>query len=267
MPIAIQHGMSTKISQQTNGRIRATLPKATVDETGFHDLDEDDQRTEFRILCDGNVPALEIRFGPGVSDGPATTSPLVFASTGQVQLEFPTFMGRAWDLDGCELAWEDGTIEIDDDSTVTIIAPIDGWESTLDVDMWTLVENQTAKSTIQRSGEDVQNTVAMLPMAAVRKLGIERGDDTRVKPTFDCQSGRIVVVLTPTDTTRSEDSTGRSVLFAGPSNDQPRISAAEIAVSLGVTDILERGESVPMRWVTQDGDLIGFVTSDAHAGV
>ncbi|WP_440767580.1 hypothetical protein [Natronorubrum sp. DTA7] len=261
MSIALKQEMSTKISEQTNGRIRTTLPKATVEETGFHDLESDHQKTEVRIGCGGvdERPLLTVRFGPGVPDGPATTKPNVSSSTGQVLIEFPIFLAHAWGIVDCHAAWGDGSITTDDEGTVTVTAPIDGWDSDLEMDMWELAASETHRSTIQRVGEDVENTIAMLPMPAVREIGIERGGKTRVDPSFHCLEGRVVLVLSPTDATREEDKIGRSVVFAGPSNSQPRIAAGEIAAGLGGDAALERGESVPMRWVVRDGDLIGFV--------
>ncbi|AGB31805.1 hypothetical protein Natpe_1955 [Natrinema pellirubrum DSM 15624] len=222
------------------------------------------QSPQFRIGCDGDSPKQTIRFGPEVADGLATTSPLVFVSTGQVQLEFPTFMARAWRLVDCAAAWDEGSVTIDEETgSRTVTAPIEEWESPVDLDLFSLAKSEPYRSTIQRAGDERQNTISMLPMEGVRKIGIERGGSTLVEPSFACVDGQAVVVLSWVD---KLSPTSQSIVFAGPSNSQPRIAAGEITVGLGVSELLERGESIPMRWVVQGEELVGFVADEIDVG-
>lgn len=263
MAIAQHTAMSTTISQQTNGRIRTTLSKSVVEKTGFHDFDE--HRTQFRVQCGDNAVTLEVAFGPGIdADGARTTTPLVSSSTGQVQLEFPIFMARAWRLVDCSVAWEDGTIETDSDGTVMIAAPIPDWEPPVGVDFFELVQRESESAVVTRSGGEVENTYAMLPTDMVRRLGIESGDDeSRLEPAFTCFQGRPIVVLEPTDADRDQKPHSRAVTFAGPENSQPRIAASEIVAELGIADYvreLKYGESVRLNWVVKDEEyLLGFL--------
>lgn len=247
---------TTKISKQSNDRIRTTLPRALAREIEIYDREA--QHIRYAIRCDGGGGiALEATIGPDVDPRSINVvSPIVHKS-GQVELELPAFQMEAWGLVDAEVRWP-APDDVDvDGSTATIRASIPGWEPTYDVDMFGAAAGFPYGSTISMSGGERKNIESAFPINPAEEIGLT-DPDTRAEITFDCVDGRKVLVATPTDRDRGEVRNSLAVHLAGAGGRQARFNAGRVAAELDVHDELEEG-SVRLRWLNQNGQLIGFV--------
>jgi hypothetical protein len=252
--------MSTTISKRSNGRYRTTLPRGLARDVGLED--RDDPKIRFGTRCADSSIALELTLGPAVDpSGMNVMSPTIH-STGQVEIELPRFTAEAWNLDGVEIDWPDGDeVEVDEDGNVTIVAPLVDWEPAYDVDMFTVSGGFAYGSTISKSGDTRTNVESHFPINPAEDVGLAESQQ-RAEITFDCVDGRKVMVATPTEKERSELRNSVSINLAGANKRQARFNAARIAAEFGVTDVLDAGESVRLRWFSQNDEHLVAFTRD-----
>lgn len=250
--------MSTKIRKVSSGRFRTTFPRDLSRKVSL--ADRDDPSAKFAIRCSEDGIALEMTLGPSVGDGMNVMSPLIHSS-GQVEFELPSFQAQAWNLVDVEVDWPDAEdVDVDEDGSVTIVAPLNHWFPKYPVDMFSASGGFAYGSTISKSGDEGSNIESHFPISPAEEVGLAESQQ-RAEITFDCVDGRKVVVATPTDKPRSELRNSVSINLAGAGGRQARFNAGRIAAEFDVLHVLDE-DSVKLRWFKQDDHLIGFTRDD-----
>lgn len=248
---------TTKISSSGN-RYRATLPRGVANAIGM--ADRENRHVAYRVACLPEGIALELSLSSGLESGPNVLAAQVLDS-GQVRLELPRFQIAAWGLADHQLAWPaPEEVAAAPDEPVTLRATVPEWEPPETADLFAASAGFSHRSAITKSGDTRENVETHIPITLAERHGLT-DEGVRARVTFDCVDGRAVMVVTPTEGSRTEVPNSLAVHLAGANDRQARINAGRIAAEFEVLEALDDG-SVPLRWMEQNGALLAFVAEE-----